>query len=985
MSKHLTLAAALILILVRHVCFFPFIWGNKTLLTSSRGVPSIMPDGAWYGGKQGPAIYRGADMGASAWVTEAGAGLVGHQYVSEKNPPLWNPYMSYGAPLAANMQSQPFYPLYILFALDPGPRTYNLFILCRFLIAGLCAYLYLRLFLPFSPSVAGGLVSMLSGYYILYFNMPHLSVEVLVPAVFLVTERLLRRQTAGNILWAVLVVFLCIAGGMPESALMVLTFGYVYFLFRIASDRTLRAAARKHIGWFVSVNVLGFAAAAFLLGPFLEFSRISFDSHKVSIVGDITGLRHDVFGFSILTYAVPAIFGTAQGANAPTLSGYAYVRGFCGILPVLFAVIAVGGLVRSARRRFPAERSLTIFFLGSVVVFLLKRYGSPLINWIGRLPLFQFVWFVKYQEPLLAFALAVLCALGVDQVLKQRASRGRLVAALSMAFLVLGAILTVMLPGVLAGQIEPHACYMSLGGAAAMLFLATLFLLGSYTPNRDTRKTNWLAGGLVALLICEMAGNYIYPFYYLLTRSATDGTNPYQGAPYIRFLQPTLANERLFGSDGILHPDWAGGFLLGDIRGLDAMYYRKYLRFVQFFLHDDAQEARYGDLIDRFTGMNDHAFDTSLKRRLLQLSSVKYLLSMHPLALDAPVIREIFGQNKGRLTRGREKLIEIRRFTIGGEAKAVLYEHPSYDRLPFAIQVTPARQQLLFSIAMQPAVYDGSFPICGDGVEFRLEIRDSAGRIVPLYDRYIDPKHNLAERRWVSESIDLSRYMGQNVELLFTTTPGPAGNSCMDWAGWGDIHFNGDAAVPPAFRLAYDHEIKIYECPIRLPRAALYSSAEMAADDEAALAKLASPALDILQTAVVTSKGLSPEDVAAIGDLGGALHEPVRAARILSYASQEVKIEAAAERPALLVLNDSDYPGWNVYVDGRRSHWITANYLFRGVLLPPGRHLVRFAYQPASFAAGAAVSGAALLCMAGLAVWRRRARGSSVAEAHLVQ
>ena len=58
--------------------------------------------------------------------------------------------------------------------------------------------------------------------------------------------------------------------------------------------------------------------------------------------------------------------------------------------------------------------------------------------------------------------------------------------------------------------------------------------------------------------------------------------------------------------------------------------------------------------------------------------------------------------------------------------------------------------------------------------------------------------------------------------------------------------------------------------------------------------------------------------------------------------------------------------------DGRRSHWITANYLFRGVLLQPGRHLVRFAYEPASFATGAAISGAGLMCLVGLGLWRRR-------------
>ena len=192
--KRQTLSAALFLTLVLHVCFFPFIWGDKTLLAASRGVTaSIMPNGAWYGGSAGPAISRGNDMGASGWLLEPDAALVHHQYLGEKHLPLWNPYQSYGAPLAANMQSQPFSPLFILFALDPGPRTYNFFILARFLLAGLCTYLYLRLFLPFVPSLAGGIACMLSGYYILFFNMPHLSVDMLVPALFLATERLLAR------------------------------------------------------------------------------------------------------------------------------------------------------------------------------------------------------------------------------------------------------------------------------------------------------------------------------------------------------------------------------------------------------------------------------------------------------------------------------------------------------------------------------------------------------------------------------------------------------------------------------------------------------------------------------------------------------------------------------------------------------------------------------------------------------------------------
>jgi len=973
LAKRQTLSAALLLILALHLCFFPFIWGNKTLLAASRGVPSVISDGAFYGGSQGPAIYRGNDMGASAWVMEADAPLVRHQYFTEKVPPLWNPYQAYGAPLAANMQSQPFNPLYVLWALHPGPRTYNFFILGRFLIAGLCTYLYLRLFLPFAPSLAGGLVCMLSGYHILFFNMAHLSVEILIPALFLAIERLLRQQSTRNALLAVVVVFLSIAGGMPESTLLLLTFGYAYFLFRLFSDRALRSVARRHITYFVAVNVLGFALAAFLLAPFLEFVRIAFDTHQVKNTGHIAGLDHDRFGLSVFTYVVPMLFGTAWKTIAPGLGGYAALRGFFGILAGLFALIAVGSLPWNLQRRFPGERRLIVFFLGSAAVILLKRYGSPLINWIGYLPFFDLVRYPKYEEPVLAFSVSVLCACGVGQVLAQQVSRRRLVVSLSVVFLALAGIAAVSLPAVLGAGAEPHEFYLSLAGAAAVLFLATLLLLGPYSPQRDARKTRWLAGSLLTLLTCELAANYIWPVYYLMTRSATDDTNPYRGAPYIGFLKSNIgANERVCGRDRILHPGWAGSFQLADIRALDAMYYRKYLPFLRSFLRDEVPHTAGGDGVDRFTGENEHSFDTALKRRLLQLSSVKYLLSMRPFATDSPLVQDVIRQNAGRLSPGRENLIEIRTFTISGETKPVLYEHPVYERLPFRTTITPATREFSFSLAMQPAVYDGSMPLCGAGVRFRLEIRDSAGRIRLLYDRYIDPKHNPAERRWIPGSVDLNEYMGQNVELLFTTTGEPPENTCDAWAGWGDPHFNGGVTAPPVFRQVYDHEIKIYESPDYLPRAALFSSVEVVQDDAAALVRLADPSLDIFQTAVVSSTGLDPADLAAVRRLNRVPPERVRAAGILSYASQEVKIDAAAERPALLVLNDSDYPGWKVYVDGRRSHWITANYLFRGVLLQPGRHLVRFAYEPASFAAGAAISGVGLVCLASFALWRRR-------------
>jgi len=792
---------------------------------------------------------------------------------------------------------------------------------------------------------------------------------MLVPALFLATARLLRKQNTGNVILSIAVTFLCIVGGMPESAFLALAFGCAYFLFRLGWGP---ASARvTQLKYFLSTQVLGLALAAFLLVPFFEYMRLSFDSHQpANVQGFITGLQHDVLGLSLFTYVVPALFGPAWASIGPGLGGYESLRGFMGVVQVLFAVVAVGGLlIRRPDTRFPGERRLTLFFLASALAIVLKRYGTPVINSIGHLPFCRLIWFVKYDEALLAFAVAVLCACGMHQIVTGAVSRRRVLVSLLLVFGVLAAALVFSLPQVLAAKAQPHGFYLSLAGAGAVLFAAAVILLGPARP----ATAKWLPAALVMLLAAEMAGNYIYPVYYVLTRSTSVDANPYRGAPYIDYLKAGIrAHERVFGREGILHPDWAGSFQLGDIRGLDAMYYRRYFAFIRFFLREELPPAKRGDLVNRFTGLRWLPLDSPLKRRLLQLSSVKFLLTLAPYGMQPGLAQEVIRQNVGRLSPGRENLIEIRSFTISGETKPVLYEHPVYERLPFRTTITPATREFFFSLAMQPAVYDGSMPLCGAGVRFRLEIRDSTGRIRPLYDRYIDPKHNPAERRWIPGSVDLTEYMGQDVELLFTTTGEPPGNTCAAWAGWGDPHFNGDVTAPPVFRQVYDHEIKIYESPDYLPRAALFSSVEVVQDDAAALARLADPSLDIFQTAIVSATGLDPADLAALRSLNRLPPERVRAAGILSYASQEVTIDAAVERPALLVLNDSDYPGWKVYVDGRRSHWITANYLFRGVLLQPGRHLVRFAYEPASFAAGGAISGAGLICLVGFVLWRKR-------------
>jgi len=76
--------------------------------------------------------------------------------------------------------------------------------------------------------------------------------------------------------------------------------------------------------------------------------------------------------------------------------------------------------------------------------------------------------------------------------------------------------------------------------------------------------------------------------------------------------------------------------------------------------------------------------------------------------------------------------------------------------------------------------------------------------------------------------------------------------------------------------------------------------------------------------------------------------------------------DVAPERPALLVVTDTWYPGWRAWVDGVESPVFRANAHFRGVAVPAGASRVDLRFEPWTFRTGATISTAALLIILGL-------------------
>jgi hypothetical protein len=62
-----------------------------------------------------------------------------------------------------------------------------------------------------------------------------------------------------------------------------------------------------------------------------------------------------------------------------------------------------------------------------------------------------------------------------------------------------------------------------------------------------------------------------------------------------------------------------------------------------------------------------------------------------------------------------------------------------------------------------------------------------------------------------------------------------------------------------------------------------------------------------------------------------------------------------------VVISQAAWHGWSAYVDGRPARVFTANHAFLSVFVPNGRHTLRLAFLPRSFAVGRAVTGVTLL------------------------
>ncbi len=140
----------------------------------------------------------------------------------------------------------------------------------------------------------------------------------------------------------------------------------------------------------------------------------------------------------------------------------------------------------------------------------------------------------------------------------------------------------------------------------------------------------------------------------------------------------------------------------------------------------------------------------------------------------------------------------------------------------------------------------------------------------------------------------------------------------------------------------------VYENKSVLPRAFLVSDFKVASGKEA-LKEIFLPEFNPAKTVILNEM---PESTLEDGDgkvefIGGGF----------SKSSWEV----STTKTQMLFVSETDAPGWNAYVDGRKTKIYRANYAFKSLIVPSGKHVVTLEYSPKSFRVGLTISFLALL------------------------
>ncbi|MDM8520234.1 hypothetical protein QUF64_09310 [Anaerolineales bacterium HSG6] len=192
------------------------------------------------------------------------------------------------------------------------------------------------------------------------------------------------------------------------------------------------------------------------------------------------------------------------------------------------------------------------------------------------------------------------------------------------------------------------------------------------------------------------------------------------------------------------------------------------------------------------------------------------------------------------------------------------------------------------------------------------------------------------------------------------------------WRLWQLLHVQyilsdrdiGDAGLIPVFA---EGEQTVYQMGDPFDRAWLVGEVTVISEAEQAIAHLADDTVMLRQQAVVAEPLLVKLDSTA----------PAGSVELVSQTPTMLRFKVVAHGQQLLVISQTDYPGWQAMLDAQSRPRYLVNAVQQGIIIPAGEHIVELVYWPWSFRLGMVMSALGLAIWLVVSFWvQQKKRGS---------
>ena len=929
------------IIIIAIIFFFhPIIFFNKTLQTGGLdGLGGEIVKGLWsYNGvrislDQRPVI----DPGSSAYNEELFPFLI-NRIVKDGQIPLWNPNQACGTPLAANPLSSTFYPPMWIACFKPGSVSWDIFLLFRLFLAGILMFGFLRcLNVNLAGCIVGAIGYTFSGYLTKYINLFNLNVDCLLPGLFWGLELIANGGVSyrKGLILTITLFTLMFLGGHPESLILAFGSGFIYLfirLFTISYTRKIQGQPiLKNVGaslaWYLFALFLGFLLSLFFIYPFIEFYILSKHTHK-EIVGSI----------SIPIYKTITLFCPYFYTSAYTMSI---------VFPMTTAGFVLTFLTIFAYPKLPGRRGVVLSLFLIIVFIYTKATGFSYINWIGKLPILNLIFYTKYQA-VMYFAIAVLAGIGIDNLERKnfhpKTSFYGIVVYIILFFLLVLRNLQKMSNDVDIIKIRE---VFFLGFILGIIPLIILSIVASREKFKRLSKIS------IFLLVVSV----ILELYMYLPKHRADRVERLSTPPFVKTLEDKIKDDgepwRIYGVDVAMIPNYSAAYDFYDPRHLSPLDYRPYWIFMKRFLDaPDLKSEKDPYFIEMFTGCQ---FPDVVFSKYLDLIGVKYLVSEN--YLNIPYFQEYLIKNSKispvvTPTSGRHSQQENKVYRG--------YRHGYYyigmltpASLEIEIDVPEEGDTLIFDTFIDQKEY---FKFDG-GVRFSVFI-ECEGKKERYFHRVVNLKRNIKDFSFHLYQISLNPFAGKKIKILFQTE-GDLFNKNSIVAIWRHLYLTSwERKIHSNFNLFYEKEALLYENKEALPRAFLSPNFELVEDEEKMIDKMLDRDWNPRKKTFVFKKDseLLPESLLSELKNVDSSTSVTQSFKVTSYRANSAIIEGNSSKSGILIFSDTYYPGWKVKVDGERENILRVNLFLRGVPLSAGKHIIEFHYSPLSFKLGLLIS-----------------------------